>query len=213
MKEKSLYFIEELYSRYPLLKANAPQISDAITLLKKCIEEKGTIFVCGNGGSAADAEHIVGELVKSFMKKRPIKSEFSQLLNENFPHKAEYFSKSLEEGIRAISLVSGVALPTAFANDVAPDMVFAQQFYTLADKKDVLCVLSTSGNSTNVNNALAIAKTMGCKTLGFSGKDGGEMAALLDVEIRVQSNITPHIQELHLPLYHCLCSVLEEELF
>ncbi len=213
MKEKSLQHIEELYIRHPLLKSLEKELLQAIELLIECIKNNGRIFVCGNGGSAADAEHIVGELVKSFMKKRPIKEEFQKKLQEKFPHKAEYFLSSLEEGICAHSLVSGVALPTAFANDVAADMVFAQQFYALAKKEDILWALSTSGNSTNVNNALAIAKTMDCKTLAFSGKSGGEMASYLDVELRIPSDSTPVIQEYHLPLYHTICCVLEEELF
>ncbi len=213
MKEKSLSYIEELFARHPVLKEIESELLQTINVLKNCIQKNGQIFVCGNGGSAADAEHIVGELVKSFMKKRPIKEEFKQVLEEKFPQKAQYFTSSLEEGIKAYSLVSGVALPTAFANDVAPDMVFAQQFYVLANEHDVLWGISTSGNSANVNNALAIARAMNCKTIGLSGKSGGEMAALLDVELRMPSNSTPHIQELHLPIYHTICTVLEEELF
>ncbi len=213
MKEKSLHYINELFTRYPSIKILENELIQTIELLKDCILNNGQIFVCGNGGSAADAEHIVGELVKSFMKKRPIKEDFKQKLEEKFPEKANYFTSSLEEGIKAYSLVSGVALPTAFANDVAPDMVFAQQFYVLANEKDVLWAISTSGNSTNVNNALAIAKTMNCKTIGLSGKSGGEMAELLDVELRMPSDSTPFIQELHLPIYHTICTVLEEELF
>lgn len=213
MKTKSLEYLENLLKRYPELLPLKENIVNAIALLEECVRSGGTIFVCGNGGSAADAEHIVGEFMKSFMKKRPISQEMRKKLEEQSKEKASYFSESLEEGIRAISLVSGVALPTAFANDVAPDMVFAQQFYGLARPNDILWGISTSGNSTNVNNALYIARALNCKTLGLTGKDGGEMATLLDVEIRAPHNSTPIIQEFHLPIYHCICAVLEENLF
>ena len=213
MKEKSLTYIEELFQRYASLKDFREEIIKAVEILKNCIEKQGTIFVCGNGGSAADSEHIVGELVKSFLKKRPIEEDFKEKLFRMYEEKGLYYTNNLERGIRAISLVSGVALPTAFANDVAPEMVFAQQFYVLAKEQDVLWAISTSGNSTNVNYALAIAKAMNCNTIGLSGKTGGEMSALLDVEFRIKSDCTPYIQEMHLPLYHCICAILEEEIF
>ncbi len=213
LKEQSEKYIKELLQNYPRLEGLENELRKAIVLLKKSIIAGGTIFVCGNGGSAADAEHIVGELVKSFLKKRPIRVENADKIKELFPNKAEYLIGSLEEGIKSFSLVSGVSLPTAYANDVAADMVFAQQVYVQAKKSDILWGISTSGNSKNVNNALMVAKALGCSTLGFSGKTGGEMAELLDVELRVPLQSTPAIQELHLPLYHCICAVIEEELF
>ncbi len=213
MKEKSIEYLQELFRRFPELEDLHNPIVEAIELLLNCVKSKGTIFVCGNGGSAADAEHIVGELMKSFLKKRPVNIDFAQAFANKHPLHAGYINYNLEEGIRAISLVSGVSLPTAYANDVAADMIFAQQVYGLAKENDVLWVISTSGNSANINNALRVAQVLGCKCLGLSGKSGGEMAHLLDVEIRVKSNFTPIIQEYHLPIYHCICAVLEEEIF
>ncbi len=213
MKEKSIEAINQLCQRFPVLENLRANILDSILVLKQAVENKGTIFVCGNGGSAADAEHIVGELMKSFMHKRHLKGKFCADLNALYPEKSKYLLENLEGCIPAISLVSSVSLQTAYANDVCADMVFAQQMYGLAKENDVLWAISTSGNSKNVNNALCVAKALGCKSIGLSGKSGGEMAELLDVEIRIDSDCTPHIQELHLPIYHCICEVLEIELF
>ncbi len=213
MKEKSIEYLQELFRRFPELEDLHNPIVEAIELLLNCVKNKGTIFVCGNGGSAADAEHIVGELMKSFLKKRPVNIDFAQAFANKYPIQAGYINYNLEEPIRAVSLVSGVSLPTAYANDVAADMIFAQQVYGLAKENDVLWAISTSGSSVNLNNALRVANVLGCKALGLSGKSGGEMAHLLDVEIRINSNSTPVIQEYHLPIYHCICAVLEEEVF
>ncbi len=213
MKEKSIEYLNHLYKKYPETLALAEPINKAIELFLACIKNGGTVFVCGNGGSAADAEHFVGELMKAFLKKRPVSSVFSQEFAKKYPEQADYVLSSLEGGIRAISLVSGVSLPTAFANDVSADMLFAQQLYALARESDLVFAISTSGNSKNVNHALRVANILKCKTVGLSGKTGGEMAALLDAEIRVDSDFTPTIQEVHLPIYHCICAVLEEEIF
>ncbi len=215
MKVKSLEYIDVLYTRYPDLEILDSSIKDAIMLLKSLFKHDGTVFICGNGGSAADAEHIVGELMKSFMKKRPVKSSTSMAIRRIVHNttQGEYIANHLEEALPAISLVSNVALPTAFANDVASDMIFAQQFYALAKPNDVLWGISTSGNSQNVVNALCVAHAMGCKTLGLTGRDGGQMAQYLDVEIRAPHDSTPIIQEYHLPIYHTICQVIEEEMF
>ncbi len=213
MNAKSLEYFDNLFSRFPELQALETPLKDTVMLLKTCFRHNGTVYLCGNGGSAADAEHIVGELVKSFMKKRPIKHSMKDNLMRDNKELGEYLANKLEEGLRAVSLVSGVALPTAFANDVASDMVFAQQFYALAQQDDILWGISTSGNSKNVNNALHVARAMGCKTLGLTGKTGGEMANLLDIELRAPSDSTPIVQEYHLPIYHTICAVIEEEMF
>ncbi len=216
MKELSNKYLNSLFDRHKSLESIRQDIVNAIEIMVESVKNKGTIFVCGNGGSAADAEHIVGELMKSFVKKRPISEKFAIDFNSLFPDKIEYFKNHLEGSIPAISLVSSVSLSTAFANDVCADMVFAQQVYGLAKENDVVWGISTSGNSVNVNNALRVAKALNCKTIALSGKNGGEMATipnLLDVEMRIASDFTPDIQELHLPIYHCICAVLEEELF
>ena len=179
----------------------------AITMLVNCYKQGRKILVCGNGGSAADAEHIVGELMKAFLKQRPLED-----IHQRYPADVASLSK-LQRGIPAISLVSGVSLPTAFANDVDGDLCFAQQVLGLAKAGDVVWGISTSGNSRNVNLALKMAKVLRCHTLGLTGKEGGEMASLVDVELRVPANNTPDVQELQLPVYHALCACLEDVLF
>ncbi len=185
---------------------------DAIKMLRDCVTTRGTIFVCGNGGSAADAEHIVGELMKGFVLDRHMPQTHRDAIRASYPLQVEAL-ECLQCGIPAISLVAGVSVPTAVANDMRADLCFAQQVYVLAKPKDVLWGISTSGNSENVNHALRIARIKGCHTLGLSGKDGGAMAELLDVELRAPSCSTPEIQEMHLPLYHSMCACLEEVLF
>lgn len=205
--------IQDLIRRYPQLAAIAPKIKKAGTLLLDCTQKGGTVFLCGNGGSAADAEHIVGELMKGFLVPRPLLQEQQQKLRQAFAENGEALGRHLQRAVPAVSLVSGVALPTAFANDVAAEYGFAQQIFGLGRQGDVLWGLSTSGKSVNIIHAFRVARAFGLKTLGLTGRDGGDMAPLCDVEIRVPAVSTPEIQELHLPVYHALCAVLEQELF
>jgi len=199
--------MDELLERYPLLKICATDILSAFERMSTAYKEDGTVYVCGNGGSAADAEHIVGELMKSFMLARPIPAEASDKIND------PAISDHLEGALRAVALTSPLGLNTAFANDVAPELVFAQQVYGYARPGDVLWALSTSGNSKNVLAALKVARGMGCHTLGLTGQSGGAMASLCDVCIRVPVEEVYKVQELHLPVYHALCRMLEEKFF
>lgn len=203
---------KELARNCPAWEDAAASFQQAVRLMAESLSQGGKILLCGNGGSAADAEHIVGELMKSFLRKRPLPEGFLQRAQAQYPLHAQELA-ALEQGLPAISLVAGVALPTAFANDVNATLLFAQQVYALARPGDVLWAISTSGNSANVNHALRVARLCSCKTLGLSGKDGGEMAGLLDVELRAPSQNTPQVQELHLPMYHALCACLEEIFF
>ena len=184
----------------------------AVSLLVGCVKNHGKILICGNGGSAADAEHIAGELMKSFLLPRSLPESFCSRAKKLYPQHADALTR-LQGGIAAIPLVSGVALPTAFANDVDGQLCFAQQVYALARPGDVVWGISTSGNSANVNQALRVARLLSCRTLGLTGKDGGEMASLLDVELRAPASSTPQVQELHLPLYHALCACIEVSIF
>ena len=170
-------------------------------------------MVCGNGGSAADSEHIVGELMKGFLKKRQISEKEKDKLKSLFPGEWDYLSKNLQGALPAISLVSHPALSSAFINDVAADMVFAQQVYGYAKAGDVLLGISTSGNAKNVANAVMVARAAGMKTIGLTGGKGGFLQSLCDVTIRVPADETFKIQEYHLPVYHALCAMLEEEFF
>lgn len=205
--------LENMIDKYPELDVCKENIIDAFRLLKDCYRSGGKVLLCGNGGSAADCEHIVGELMKGFMSKRPIKSEMRDKLTQYGELEGEYLSKHLQGALPAISLVSHSALMTAYANDVAADMVFAQQVYGYGKQEDVLIGISTSGHSNNVIRAIQVAKAMGIRTIGLTGRTGGRMNDLCDVTICVPWESTPDIQERHLPIYHTLCIMIEEEFF
>ena len=197
---------DELYVRYPQLKGCEGEIAKAFNLLLTCYKGGGKVLTCGNGGSAADAEHIVGELLKKFRKHRDIDSGVAARLPPELVAK-------LEGALPAVSLVSMSGILTAFANDVAWETAFAQQVYGLGNPGDVLIALSTSGNSANCVNAALVAKAKGMKVVSMTGEGGGKLGELADVAIMVPESATFKIQELHLPVYHALCAELEETLF
>ena len=170
-------------------------------------------MVCGNGGSASDSLHIVGELMKGFVLPRKLDENMQKRLREACPEMAEYCIENLQGALPAISLVSEAGLTTAYANDQAPDLAFAQQVLGQAKPGDVLLAISTSGNSTNVLYAIGIARALHVKTIGLTGHTGGKMASLCDVCIKVPGVETFKIQEYHLPVYHALCMCVEEEFF
>ncbi|CAM4301186.1 D-sedoheptulose 7-phosphate isomerase [Paenibacillus endophyticus] len=206
--------MERLYSRYPELEAAcSDDIKEVFELIKVCYQNGGKLLICGNGGSAADCEHIVGELMKGFLLKRLIPNEFrGELLAIDREH-ADYIADRLQGALPAISLVSHSALSTAFANDQASDLIFAQQVYGYGKRGDVLLAISTSGHSANVMHAVRVAKAMGVHTVGLTGQSGGDMKGLCDATISVPYEYTPDIQERHLPIYHALCILIEEEFF
>ena len=197
---------EECYNRYPQLKGCEGEIAKAFDLLLSCYRNGGKVLTCGNGGSAADAEHIVGELLKKFRKHRDIDSGVAAKLPPELVAK-------LEGALPAVSLVSMSGILTAFANDVAWETAFAQQVYGLGNPGDVLIALSTSGNSANCVNAALVAKAKGLKVISMTGVSGGKLSDLADAVIKVPETETYKIQELHLPIYHALCAVIEEVLF
>ena len=205
--------IDKLCNRYPDLEIVREEITQAAAILIKTYSEKKKVLVCGNGGSASDSEHIVGELMKSFSLKRPVPQSFDQLLRGKYPNDADYLAEHLQGALPAISLVSQVALISAYANDVAANMVYAQQVYGYGQAGDCLIALSTSGNSANVINAVKVANVMGLHTVCLTNSDGGKLAPLCDVSIRVPRETTPKAQELHLPIYHALCELLEVQFF
>lgn len=198
--------IEELFARYPRLEACAAEIAAAADTLSACFRGNGKVLVCGNGGSAADAEHIVGELMKKFRKPRPVAEEIAVKLPPEL-------ATRLEGALPAISLVSMSGLLTAFANDVAWETAFAQQVLGLGGAGDVLMALSTSGDSMNCMHAARVARAKGMRIIALTGSRGGGLAALADVAIRVPANETFKVQELHLPVYHALCAYVEDRLF
>ena len=192
-----------LYERYPVLMQCSSDIEKALDLMCSVYKSKGKILVCGNGGSAADSEHIVGELMKGFMHKRPVK-------DERIP---EHLRKNLQGALPAISLPSQSAILSAFINDVEPDMMYAQLVYGYARGNDLVIGLSTSGNSKNVVNAMEVAKCVGAKTLALTGEKESRLSEICDVTVRVPETETYKVQELHLPVYHFLCAQTEQFMF
>ena len=206
-------WFDKLITKYPELQACLPQVEEAYRLIKTCYEHDGTLLLCGNGGSAADCEHVVGELMKGYLRKRPVPADVRAALQAQDATNASYLADHLQGALRAISLVSQTALITAYANDVAADMMFAQQVYGYGRPGDVLIGISTSGNSRNVLNALRVARARGVKTIGVTGQSGGQMKGLCDVTICVPWTETTDIQERHLAIYHALCAQIEEDFF
>lgn len=198
---------EELFIRYPDLKVCRDEIYSAYLLMKDCYDNKGKILCCGNGGSAADSEHLVGELMKGFLKQRPLSKE------EKAEFTLENVADGLQKGLPAISLVSQSALMTAFLNDCEPALVFAQQVYAYASGKDVLVGFSTSGNSANVVYAVDAARAAGIKSVAITGSKESKCSNSADVCIRLPSTETFKIQEYTLPVYHCLAAMIEETYF
>ena len=205
--------IELLIERYPILESVKQDIIDAYLIMKECYEHDGKLLIAGNGGSAADAEHIVGELMKSFKTSRPVTAEMAKKLKAIDPVRGENLTKKLERGLMAIPLVAHEALSTAYINDVDGLGVFAQQLFGFGRSGDVFLGISTSGNSENIMSATVVARALGIKIIGLTGAKGGELATVTDVAIKVPETETYMIQELHLPVYHCLCLMLEDSFF
>lgn len=205
--------IDILMERYTVLEGCRDDIATAYELMAYCYEQGGKLLICGNGGSAADAEHIVGELMKGFKKKRPISSDLYHALLKIDTDKADELAASLQGGLPAIALDGHPALTTAFINDCNPLMCFAQQVSGYGKDGDIFFGISTSGNSKNVVYAAMVAKAKGLTVIGLTGERQSELSHLADVCIRVPETETYMIQELHLPVYHCLCLMLEEKFF
>lgn len=200
-----------IYQNYPELKSIEPQINAAIAVIEKCYKKGGKVLVAGNGGSASDSSHIVGELMKGFLKKRELPKSLANKINKLDGN--DYLSSHLQGSLPAIDLTSSNAIISAFSNDVAPDMVYAQLVLGYAKDNDVFIGLSTSGNSKNIVNALKIAKTLGIKTIAFTGMNDSKCSELADVTIKAPSKETYRIQEYHLPIYHHICIEIEQKFF
>lgn len=213
MEQRIKKHLDLLVQRYPQLINCRNDIENAFSVLEECYKNDNKLMIAGNGGSAADSEHIVGELMKKFRIDRSVPKEFAEELKRIDPERGEFLSKNLEVGLMAIPLVTNEALITAYLNDVDGRGIYAQQIYGFGRNGDVFLGISTSGNSINIINACIVAKALGIKIIGLTGKDGGELAYIADVCIRVPEFETYMIQELHLPVYHCLCLMLEERFF
>lgn len=206
-------YLNTLIERYPVLKSCEKDLTEAYCLLRDSYESGGKLLVAGNGGSAADAEHITGELMKSFKKKRPLSEDFKRKLLAVDSSMGQHLGEILESPLPAIALVGHEALSTAFLNDKEGTAVFAQQLLGFGKKDDVFLGISTSGNSRNVLYAAVAAKSMGMTVVALTGASGGRLASLADTAIRVPETETFKVQELHLPVYHCLCLMLEDYFF
>ena len=214
MLERRLYkHVDLLIERYPLLKVCEQSIIDAYLVLEECYVNDGKLLIAGNGGSAADSEHIVGELMKRFKIPRPVTPEFAEKMKSIDPVRGENLACTLERGLMAIPLVAHEALSTAYINDVDGQNVFAQQLFGFGKEGDVFLGISTSGNSKNVLPATVVARALGIKVIGLTGAKGGELAEVADVAVKAPEIETYMVQELHLPIYHCWCLMLEDKFF
>lgn len=205
--------IKNLIDRYPTLALCESDIENATSMIINCYENGGKLLLAGNGGSSADADHIVGELMKGFMQKRELTDGQKAKMKENCQDISEETLAKLQNALPAISLSSFSALNTAFSNDVDADLVFAQGVFGLGKVNDVLIAISTSGNSKNVVEAAKVAKAIGVKVIALTGKSGGVLKNLADITIAVPESETYKVQELHLPVYHSICAEIESHFF
>ena len=203
--------IEQLIKRFPELDPMKKTIENAIDEIIKCYEKGGKVLIAGNGGSACDSEHIAGELLKSFLKKRPIKEEIRKELLKI--EDGEYIADNLESPLRAVALTSHLGLSSAYLNDKEPYLVFAQQLLGFGDKGDIFIAISTSGNAKNIIYAAKLAKAMGIKVVSLTNENGGKLAEMADIAIKAPAKETHITQEYHEAIYHEICIRVEEYFF
>jgi D-sedoheptulose 7-phosphate isomerase len=207
------HILDQLFTRYDELKFLQQEITEAAGIIINSYKRGGKLLICGNGGSSADSGHIAGELMKGFIMRRPLDNSLQKKIKELSPEHGEMLSGSLQQGLPAISLSAHNDLMTAIINDLDGNLVFAQQVTGYGKEGDVLLGLSSSGNSKDVLYALIIARAMGLKTIGMTGNSGGKMREKCDVLINVPEKATHLVQELHIPIYHALCLMVEEAFF
>jgi D-sedoheptulose 7-phosphate isomerase len=203
----------ELIRRHPLLEETREDILEAARAIVTCFRNDGKLLICGNGGSCADADHMVGELMKSFEKKRPLPEGLKKHLQSVDEELGNHMADHLQDAVPAISLCAHTSLITAISNDMEADLIFAQQVVGLGNEGDVLLAITTSGNSQNVVNAAVTARAKGLTVIGLTGQSGGRLKSYCDICLTVPALTTPEVQELHLPVYHTLCQLIEENLF
>lgn len=205
--------MKELLERYPQLGICKNDIAKAVERIVECYENGGKVLICGNGGSCADSDHVVGELMKGFLKKRPIPPAKKNEMKRKCPELSDEVLCILQGALPAISLCSLTALNTAFSNDVDPDVIYAQSVYGLGRENDVFIGVSTSGNAVNVYLAACVARSIGMTVIALTGKDGGRLKDVSDICVISPENETYKIQELHLPIYHYICAAVEDHFF
>ena len=202
-----------LYERYENLNSAKESIEKAKNMIIESFESGGKLLLCGNGGSCADCDHMVGELMKGFLSKRTLSDEQKQSMIDNADFINREWLEQLQGALPAISLPSATALNMAFCNDVNPELLYAQQLMGLGKKEDILFCISTSGNSKNVCAAATVGKALGIPVIGLAGQSGGKLKEIADVCICAPETETYKIQELHLPIYHYLCAEVEKHFF
>jgi len=205
-----MHIFKELFNSHKCLESCRKDILRAFNILKRVYAAGGKVLLCGNGGSAADCEHIVGELMKGFRHKRPVPEDFKLKLEMVG---ADGIADYIQGALPAISLVSQNSLITAFSNDVSYDYAFAQQVFGYGKPGDAIIAISTSGNAVSVINACRVAMAIGMEVIGLTGESGGLLREFCDVCIRVPFKDTETIQENHLPVYHSICAALESEFY
>ena len=211
MKEEII--LTGLIKKYPALESCKNDIRKACNSVIDCYLKSGKLLLCGNGGSCSDTDHIVGELMKSFEKKRPIDDDLTNGLKSVSEERGNFIAGKLQCALPAISLNAHTSLFSAISNDIDPSLVFAQQIAGYGKKGDVLIAISTSGNSRNIIDAVITAKAKGLTVIGLTGQTGGEMKQYCDISICVPAISTPEVQEYHLPVYHTICKVVEHTFF
>jgi phosphoheptose isomerase len=210
---KSDTVLKELVERYPQLLPKKNEIGKAADSLINCFRHGGKLLVCGNGGSSSDSDHIVGEMMKGFEHKRPLSDKVKNELVKADKERGLYLSEMLQQGLPAISLSAHNGLITAVANDSDACLIYAQQVVSYGNPGDIIIALSTSGNSKNVINAIITARAKGMIVIGLTGETGGTMGPMCDLLINVPAKNTAFVQELHLPVYHAICKIVEIEMF
>jgi len=206
-------YLQQLISRYPRLVPVKDDINNAFGILSETFSRGGKLLLAGNGGSSADAEHITGELMKNFVKKRNLAEDFINEAKQIDEEIASYLKNGLQPGLPCISLSGHTSLNFAAINDIDGNITFAQQVYGYGKEGDVLICISTSGNSKNLIYAAVTAKAKKLKIIALTGSGGGELKRFADVSIIAPETETYKVQELHLPIYHCLCLMLEDRFF
>ena len=213
MKPETLRHWDELQERAPILEVCREPLMQAVEAVCAMQRRGGKLLICGNGGSASDAQHISGELGKAFQLSRKLKAEDAAQFNNSSLPDGDFLARNLENGIATVVLSAHEALATAIANDGDAGLIFAQQVWVLARPGDILLAISTSGNSRNIVLALQTARAVGITSIGLTGMDKARMDEFCDILIKAPARGSVRVQELHLPLYHALCLMAEQELF
>lgn len=210
---EDINLIEELIQRYPQLEGIRYKMNEAAERLIRCYQNGNKVLICGNGGSSSDSDHIAGELLKGFEQRRPLNDHLKSQIHSVSAERGAYLADKLQTGLPAISLSAHSGLITAVANDTDPDLIYAQQVIGFGNPGDVLIGISTSGNAQNVIDAAITARAKGMSVIGMTGETGGLLKSFCDILINVPEIRTAFVQELHLPVYHTLCLIIETHFF